>query len=401
MGGNHSRRVLRKKLKGGAYVGNGSFKCVVDASDDLPCRDRLGMVLEPANFVKILLPKDEYEAEKDIKEDMYEIFTPKVASSMFLFMSDSFCNYKEHQFPDLKVGDKVLKFCNTKNEDTYLQLVVTYCERGQSFASYGENNQVDVAKFDFVWFMDVAHALYKLSLNKYMHADAKPLNMVVSRNMGKLIDFGFLRSYEHLDMFDYYELERKKHYEYWPLVFANLVRDKVDTPKITSQEARTEVFESVDKHGLAVCLLFDCYNWPKRTPDWLLFKDLDAPLRLYTCDTVKPTSQNTRFDPFYDTPFYSWPRILANLRQFFKTNLGVDAPALDDNYLSARQATIESKSLELGVGASTSNSQEMRDVLMPLQEPKLGDELSAPSNSTRKRKLGDQRGEPATKQPAI
>jgi hypothetical protein len=184
-------------------------------------------------------------------------------------------------------------------------------------------------------------------------------------------------------------------------VFANLVRDKVDTPKITSQEARTEVFESVDKHGLAVCLLFDCYNWPKRTPDWLLFKDLDAPLRLYTCDTVKPTSQNTRFDPFYDTPFYSWPRILANLRQFFKTNLGVDAPALDDNYLSARQATIESKSLELGVGASTSNSQEMRDVLMPLQEPKLGDELSAPSNSTRKRKLGDQRGEPATKQPAI
>lgn len=403
MGNNYSRRLPRKKLKGGAYVGNGSFKCVVDAQDDLPCRGRLGMVLEPANFVKILLPMDEYEAEKDIKEDLYEVFTPEVASSMFLFMSNSFCFYKEHQFPDLKVGDKVLKFCNTRNESTYLKLVVTYCERGQSFASYGDNNQVNVAKFDFLWFMDIAHALYKLALNKYMHADVKLLNMVVSRNMGKLIDFGFLRSYEYLDTFDYFELERKSHYEYWPLVFANLVRDKVDTSKIASNEQRIEVFESVDKHGLAVSLLFDCYAWPKAQPGWSLFKNLSGPSRLYACDTVKPTPQNTKFDEYYDKPFYSWPKILGNLKQFFKTNLGVETPALD-SYLAARQAAAESQRRALDVGASTSNSsslgdsQESPNVPRPL---KFSAQPVKPSNSTRKRKTDDRRGEPQTKQPAI
>ena len=321
-------------------MGNGSFKCVVDALDDMPCREgSLSALRDPENYVKIVLPKVEYEAEIDKREELYDMFTEEVASRMFVFMTDEFCAYKEHHFPDLSVGSKVLKFCNTKNE-AHLDLVVTYCERGRSFASYGQDDCINVVKFNFLWFMDVAHSLYKLSLNKYMHADVKPLNMVVSLNMGKLIDFGFLRSYESLDDFDYFELQRKNQYAYWPLVFANLVSDRVDTPKITTQEKRTEVFESVDKHGLAVSLLFDCYNWPKVPPGWSLFKDIDAPSREYRCLNVKPTPQNTKFDAYYDKPFYPWRTILSNLRAFFKANLGVDTPALDDTYLTSREAMI-------------------------------------------------------------
>lgn len=60
MGGSHSRRGLRKKLRGGAYVGNGSFKCVVDAVDDMPCRQghELKNLLHPENYVKDCVAKN-------------------------------------------------------------------------------------------------------------------------------------------------------------------------------------------------------------------------------------------------------------------------------------------------------------------------------------------------------
>jgi len=363
MGGSHSKpgSGLRKRLRGGAYVGNGSFKCVVDAVDDMPCRQghELKVLLHPENYVKIVLPRAEYEAEIGLKKELVEVFK-KEASRMFVFMSNDVCPYKENRFPDLKVGKKVLKFCNTKYTTPGHELVVTYCERGTSFASYGKDEKINAARFNFIWFMDVAYALYQLSLKKYMHADVKPLNMLVSKGVGKLIDFGFLRSYQHANDFDYFELERDSHYEYWPLVFANLVRDRVDTLKIATEETRTEIFESVDKHGLAVSLLFDCYAWwPNPKPTWALFKDLSAPPRLYKC--VEPTREDTQHDPYYDIPFYSWPAILTNLKDFFKTSLQVNTPVLDANYLSSRQAMVDSVRLPANIPRGVANHHEDHD----------------------------------------
>lgn len=362
MGGSHSRRGLRKKLRGGAYVGNGSFKCVVDAVDDMPCRQghELKKLLHPENYVKIVLPRTEYEAEIKIKNDLVDVFKEE-ASRLFVFMSDDVCQYKESRFPDLTVGNKVLKFCDTEYNETGLDLVVTYCERGRPFVSYGKDEKVNVASFNLLWFMDVAYALYQLSLKKYMHADAKPLNMLVSHGVGKLIDFGFLRQYDDLANFDYTELWRDELYPYWPAVFANLVQDGVTTPKIVSEDARTEVFESVDKHSLAVGLIYDTYSWTRKRPDWSLFKDLRGSRREYVCDSVDLSDENIVFDSHYNLPFYSWPTIFENLRAFFKQYYEVDTPVLDTNYLSARQAMIDSVRLSSNIARGVANHDENHD----------------------------------------
>lgn len=307
-----------------------------------------------------MLPRTEYEAEIRLKNDLVDVFK-KEASRMFVFMSDDVCHYKETRFPDLTVGNKVLKFCNTKYTQTGLDLVVTYCERGRSFVSYGQDEKINVASFNLLWFMDVAYALYQLSLKKYMHADAKPFNMLVSHGVGKLIDFGFLRQYDDLANFDYTELHRDELYAYWPAVFANLVEDGVTTPKVVSEDARTEIFESVDKHSLAVGLLYDTYSWTRKWPDWSLFKDLRGARREYACDSVDLSDGNIVFDSHYNLPFYSWPTIFGNLRAFFKQYYEVDTPVLDTNYLSARQAMVDSVRLPSSIARGVANHDENHD----------------------------------------
>lgn len=175
-------------------------------------------------------------------------------------------------------------------------------------------------------------------LEKHMHADVKPLNMLVSNNLGKLIDFGFLRQYADLGAFDYWALKRKTHYDFWPLVFANLVKEDngVETPKVPKEEL-TEIFESVDKHGFAVTLIFEVDSWPRfKAASWELFKDIAGPKRLYKCEHIRPNANNTEYDKYYDTPFYSWPRIWENLQRFFKDNFNVETPVLDESYLDVR-----------------------------------------------------------------
>jgi hypothetical protein len=261
------------------------------------------------------------------------------------------CAYKYKTYPTLhgKVGTRLdlVECCQIDCKDR--DLVVLLSKRGRRLDELYGNLCLDA--LDFLHVLDVGHALWQFSRAGIMHADVKAANMLVVDHLGKLIDFGFSMSYADLLKGNHSPLMGEAthyNYPYWPGVLRELVGfdekmaalgksmddEGFDLTNLGPQ--LLELLESTDKHGFAQTLVSKATAIIEKgtiinNPTWDMFKDLST-TRSVECHNK---SEFAKHDPHMDNPFFSWPTIFDNLKDYAQKALGVKVAPLDEDYLAA------------------------------------------------------------------
>jgi hypothetical protein len=370
--GRHKYNNLFNKvhIKGGGYVGSGSYKCVFDDEPVFPCLDNTPNPVH-AGQVQVLLPKS--EVDEELKAYTYMttsqdggIPLPKqtINKLMVVVTPTTFVCKTRPNFPSI---------CNMRvKSGAKNELHMAILPKGLPMSKR--------LMRDAPYLLDTMYTLWRLSKNNVFHGDVKIDNMVCLHDRGALIDFGFTFPYRPLLKFprsgdaDQYEtlcIMESTPYEFWPVALSAMLqynRTHPSTP-IIGAVAR-QVLQSIDKHGFIKNIHFYMLRTNNSTaqinramdilwrgvksdvpyggfveeailkhPRWLGAllgqgkekKWDDVPQETRTEMHVQFQSFVTENDPLWKLSFKSWPEMYKVVHDFFR-NPTTRPPTLTTEY---------------------------------------------------------------------
>ena len=345
---NDRRKFNLWKLSGGAYIANGSFKCVIDASDAIGCVDNTLDVDHAENYVKVVLTKSEFDTEvqqtkwlRDAINDTNRMMTLSIADNL------ASCIHAKQATHMIDAENQPNQHCGVVL-DQPSDLVVAVVERANKFPG-----QLDASKLYLVW--DVLYTLSQFEKHSVMHFDVKAPNIMVHNNIAKMIDFGWTTTDDSFVNTTMATCTYSR-YPCWPTVIATVCSLTVAARRSVAKNTWfREILSCTDKHGFAVMLMYFTKYVGITMPPWTCFKDTSQQRQL-TCKTL--TVGNTaidashwlvgkhgvQYDPFYDAVFYSWQTIYNNLQSHF--GLPVSNLADHVNSMRLRHSKAEHKRLD-------------------------------------------------------
>jgi hypothetical protein len=352
---NDRRKFNLWKLSGGAYIANGSFKCVIDATDAIGCVDNTLDVDHAENYVKVVLTKSEFDTE--VQQTKWLRNAINDTGMMTLSVADNLasCIHARHAEHMIDAENQPNQHCNVVL-DQPSDLVVAVVERASKFPG-----QLDASKLYLVW--DVLYTLSQFEEHGVMHFDVKAPNIMVHNNIAKMIDFGWTTTY---DTFVNTTMATCTYSRYpcWPTVIATVCSLTVAARRSVARNAWfREILSCTDKHGFAVMLMYFTKYVGITVPPWTCFKNTSQQRQL-TCETLTVGNKaidasrwlvgknGVQYDPFYDAVFYSWQTMYNNLQSHF----GLPVSRLADHVNSMRLR--HSKAVHKRLGSPVS----MRDV---------------------------------------
>jgi len=327
------------RLSGGDYVAHGVSKCVVDADDQQAvCVHNAELVdaKDAGQSVKIVLSKRDFDKEVRLvgklrqAVDKQHVLTLSIADNMGV------CTVKHGATHMIDVKKQKRAHCGVGKYHQPTQLVAAVVRRAEKFPTA-------ITKQNVCFIYDVLHALYQFAKHGYAHLDVKRKNVMVDNNIAKLIDFGWTKSYDEILAGN--KTLASKAYPYWPNVLSSI--SKLSTAQIASLQHRpnqmAELMQASDKFGFAMMLLqteqpAETFQYHTKKPTIEMFQIIGK-LRAWRCNyNNNNNNQQTAFnkwDVHYDSRFYSWKQIYANLQDCF----GVPGPDLEVYYkwLASRQ----------------------------------------------------------------
>ena len=325
-------------LSGGDYVAHGVSKCVVDADDqNAVCAHHAELfdAKHVAQYVKIVLSKRDFDKEVKLvgmlrqAVDKQHVLTHSIADNIGV------CLVKQNATEMIDPTNQKRAHCGVGKYSQPTQLVAAVVKRLHKLGTV-------ITKQNVCLIYDVLHALYQFAKQGYAHLDVKRKNVMVDDNIAKLIDFGWTKSYDTILAGN--KTLASKSYPYWPSVLSSISKlSKAQKAQIESlkqhPDQMAELMQAIDKFGFAMMLLqteqhAEAFQYHTKKPTIDMFQMLSK-LRAWRCDTNQPFNE---WDVHYNSKFYSWKQIYANLQDCF----GVPGPDLDDYYkwLASRQTHI-------------------------------------------------------------
>ena len=319
-GGSQSKRSAI--LNGGMFLAKGSYKCVLDHQEPIPCiNKKLNPVRE--DEVQVILPKSEFEIEQIIYNMLGSpqegfLSPPIPLSRSFLNASTLLINDQTFK---CKIGKKypsqmdknmnIVKECKMPIDKKPQTLYVCILPKAERLT-------------DPIMYLDIAYTLSRFRSNNMSHADVKNPNMVSLRNRGALIDVGLSIPFSAFERFpnipkkpfkESLKLISGVSYLYWPkcmkVMFDNIFLKNIRI----SREEKWDVFQSIDKHGFIVdCIFYDMILDPNtfwksvKTNETYSFDDEES-------DDANKNQQNVKpyHDPLPFNKFKSWDVIYEQL----------------------------------------------------------------------------------------
>ena len=251
------------KLTGGAYIANGTYKCVIDASDPVGCSNGAALEVEnPEQFVKVVMSESEFQDESEKAESIRDrIQDHSGLMTMSLADNKGVCKHAvgAQQMPDIPTKDGT-RHCGIELDEP-TDLVVAIVKRCDKFP-------VMINQRNVFLIYDVLHALFQFSKAEIVHCDVKQTNIVVDNQTAKLIDFGLTNHADYFKTMDDDMLAQAK-YQVWPAVLTRLFNIPVEERQAI--EELDDILLDIDKHGFAVMLIYWLQYVGLTTPTWQLF----------------------------------------------------------------------------------------------------------------------------------
>lgn len=444
-----------RALRGGAYLGNGTMKCVVTHDTKTPCEDSSKNLVAGPDTVKVLLPK--YELVSEIKSSA-QLTTPQPGHDGTMgraldpaFVAKTF-NILTKDTPACQSGFRYTPECVAHNNDwrhesTFMAAAVL--PKAINFVradQHGREKWVDPGVF-VEYALDVAHTLWRMSLNNLFHGDVKSDNLMIQRDRGVLIDLGWTTPYHILHKYGSVSGRMadgqtfvETPYRYWPVAIRAVLNNleahadnremeehveysRAIAAKATADEA-ADVFRSVDKHGFAVTMIelararlsayardnglaspWDLFKTPSgKYGDWF---HLDSAGRfpVYVRDyagaqlagftTITGTLHghdshgNYRVDPEPDRTFAAWPHIYKTMLDVFQSDATRRPATLTANYWDEVDAILAAA------------GREKRARIAEAQAANLADESARPGSAFDNLFLNETPGSPVRSSPGF
>lgn len=186
----------KMKLKGGEFLGQGTYGCVFFPS--IECRDRLQQKESFYNGVsKVFKTKkdmnDELKETKKIsKMDKQGLYTNKALGS---------CEVSTENFSSKETGPcRYMPHMQNKSKKSIIYDQIFYEHKGIDLNQFMRKNFSLSYTFNYV--LNILKGIQMLIKHKYVHLDLKPDNILISdSNKALLIDFGLGRPFKKL--YDY------------------------------------------------------------------------------------------------------------------------------------------------------------------------------------------------------
>jgi hypothetical protein len=309
----------KESIHGGGVVGRGTYKCIFDNDPVFECVDADKKNPVRADEVQVLLPVHELDGERDAYHLILNSrgkgppFTPAfIQKAMVIITPHTFVCETQPKFPDIHTDGQLQPNCKMEEsiiemaKDTGMALAIL--PRGAPISNHMATAGPAI--------LDIMYTLWRFSRNGIVHGDIKKLNVLVIKNRGAVIDFGFTTTRTRLVRWtttssDEPGIDTMHDVEYavWPKILsAWLGADTVTKAAFTRSQTRA-VLNAIDKTGF-MQVLFSVHrahnsSWRRvwdsvKTPD-------EYPIGKLPSDEWDPLSQRT---------FKTWPEMYAVVYTF-------------------------------------------------------------------------------------
>ena len=331
------RVAHNRLLQGGKYIHNGTYKCVLDAEDPIPCLDGKKNVVHD-DQVQVILPESEIRIEKTItnmllvSQDNGVPFSQQfLEESTILIHNNTFqCRVKATYPTQRDKNGNLVHGCKMNKSPPESGLKLVLVPRADPMPERPTPP-----------LLDVLYTLWRFNLNNMSHSDVKVDNTLVSKEKGVVIDVGFAMPWDLFQKWPnyahvYLKGEDKDHknpetrfwinmntmasvwYGYWPrcLRVCLIARKYPNRFGAISSETLRDVFDSIDKHGF-VADFVRLLDLDTQASVWAQVKHKDQFYNL-PWKKIPSMDKNSKWDPLRTRKFKSWHEIYKVVYAYLK-----------------------------------------------------------------------------------